>query len=152
MLLSLPLQIATKCACPSVPLGLMRHVETAVDVTRLQPLRTSVSSLEGARRCCSSANPLDDVQLHTYIGWMATPSRSYVCYALAARKSARHLSRLYDSHWAPAGLSGFAILDPEAAEGAWATQDYRVGSVADHGADKFGSRSETAPSLRLGRC
>src|ERR1700726_597728 len=29
MLLSLPLQIATKCACPSVPLGLMRHVETA---------------------------------------------------------------------------------------------------------------------------
>jgi hypothetical protein len=47
MLLSLRLQIATKCACPSVPLGLMRHVETAVDVTRLQPLRTSVSSLEG---------------------------------------------------------------------------------------------------------
>ena len=46
MLLSLRLQIATKCACPSVPLGLMRHVETAVDVTRLQPLRTSVSSLE----------------------------------------------------------------------------------------------------------
>jgi hypothetical protein len=46
MLLSLPLQIATKCACPSVLSGLMRHVETAVDVTRLQPLRTSVSSLE----------------------------------------------------------------------------------------------------------
>jgi DNA-binding MarR family transcriptional regulator len=52
------------------------------------------------------------VQLHTYIGWMATPSRSYLCYALAARKSARHLSRLYDNHFAPAGLSvsQFSIL------------------------------------------
>ena len=50
------------------------------------------------------------------------------------------------------GAVGFAILDPEAAEGARATQDYRIGGDADHGADKFGSRSETAPSLRLGRC
>ena len=50
------------------------------------------------------------MQLHTYIGWVATPSRSYLCYALAARKSTRHLSRLYDSHLPPADLSGFAIL------------------------------------------
>ena len=52
------------------------------------------------------------MQLHTYIGWMATPNRSYLCYALAARKSARHLSRLYDNHLAPAGLSvsQFSIL------------------------------------------
>ena len=49
--------------------------------------------------------------MHTYIGCMATPSRSYLCYALAARKSARHLSRLYDSHWAPAlSVSQFSIL------------------------------------------
>ena len=43
---------------------------------------------------------------------MATPNRSYLCYALAARKSARHLSRLYDSHLAPADLSvsQFSIL------------------------------------------
>jgi DNA-binding MarR family transcriptional regulator len=43
---------------------------------------------------------------------MATSSRPYLCYALAARKSARHLSRLYDSHLAPAGLSvsQFSIL------------------------------------------
>jgi hypothetical protein len=88
----------------------MRHVETAVDVTGLQPLRTSVSSLEGARRCCSSANPFDDVQLHTYIGCMATPSRSYLCYALAARKSARHLSRLYDPE--AAGNTATAGPDP----------------------------------------
>jgi DNA-binding MarR family transcriptional regulator len=35
-----------------------------------------------------------------------------LCYALAARKNARHLSRLYDSHLAPAGLSvsQFSIL------------------------------------------
>src|SRR5258707_12541841 len=67
---------------------------------------------EGGRGCCSSANPLDDVQLHTYIGSMATPNRSYLRYALAARKSARHLSRLYDSHLAPAELSvsQFSIL------------------------------------------
>ena len=50
--------------------------------------------------------------MHTYIGWMATPNRSYLCYALAARKSARHLSRLYDNHLAPADLSvsQFSIL------------------------------------------
>src|ERR1700719_1814253 len=36
---------------------------------------------------------------------MATSSRPYLCYALAARKSARHLSRLYDRHLASAGLS-----------------------------------------------
>lgn len=43
---------------------------------------------------------------------MTIPSRPYLCYALAARKSARHLSRLYDSHLAPAGLSvsQFSIL------------------------------------------
>jgi DNA-binding MarR family transcriptional regulator len=43
---------------------------------------------------------------------MATSSRPYLCYALAARKSARHLSRLYDRHLAPAGLSvsQFSIL------------------------------------------
>ena len=43
---------------------------------------------------------------------MATPNRSYFCYALAARKSARHLSRLYDRHLAPVGLSvsQFSIL------------------------------------------
>ena len=43
---------------------------------------------------------------------MTTSSRSYLCYALAARKSARHLSRLYDRHLATAGLSvsQFSIL------------------------------------------
>jgi DNA-binding MarR family transcriptional regulator len=43
---------------------------------------------------------------------MATSSRSYLCYALAARRSARHLSRLYDRHLAPTGLSvsQFSIL------------------------------------------
>jgi DNA-binding MarR family transcriptional regulator len=43
---------------------------------------------------------------------MATSSRPYLCYALAARQSARHLSRLYDRHLAPAGLSvsQFSIL------------------------------------------
>ena len=49
------------------------------------------------------------------------------------------------------GAVGFAILDPEAAEGARATQDYQVGGDNGHGADKFSSRSETAPSLRLDR-
>jgi DNA-binding MarR family transcriptional regulator len=89
----------------------MRHVETAVDVTRQQPLKTSVSSLEGARQYCRSANPLDTVQ-YAYIGSMATPSAIHLCYALAAQKSDRYLSRLYDSHLAPAGLSvsQFAIL------------------------------------------
>lgn len=35
-----------------------------------------------------------------------------LCYALAARKKARHLSRLYDHHLAPTGLSvsQFSIL------------------------------------------
>jgi DNA-binding MarR family transcriptional regulator len=43
---------------------------------------------------------------------MTIPSRPYLCYALAARKSARHLSRLYDRHLAPVGLSvsQFSIL------------------------------------------
>jgi DNA-binding MarR family transcriptional regulator len=52
------------------------------------------------------------VQLHSYIGSVETPSRPRLCYALAARKSARRLSRLYDSHLAPAGLSNsqFSIL------------------------------------------
>ena len=36
---------------------------------------------------------------------MGTPSGPRLCYALAARKSARYLSRLYGSHLAPAGLS-----------------------------------------------
>ena len=49
------------------------------------------------------------------------------------------------------GVVCIAILDPEAAEGARATQDCRVVGDNDHGADKFGSRSETAPSLRLDR-
>jgi hypothetical protein len=31
-------------------------------MTRLQPLRTSASSLKGSRQCCRSANPLDTVQ------------------------------------------------------------------------------------------
>jgi DNA-binding MarR family transcriptional regulator len=36
----------------------------------------------------------------------------HLCYALAARQNARHLSRLYDNHLAPAGLSvsQFSIL------------------------------------------
>ena len=40
------------------------------------------------------------------------PSGPHLCYALAARQNARHLSRLYDSHLAPAGLSvsQFSIL------------------------------------------
>jgi hypothetical protein len=81
-------------------------------LTRLQPLRTSASSLRGSRQCCRSANPLDTVQLHSYMDGMATPSGPHLCYALAARKSDRHLSRLYDSHLAPAGLSvsQFSIL------------------------------------------
>ncbi|GAA4499084.1 MarR family winged helix-turn-helix transcriptional regulator [Gluconacetobacter tumulicola] len=43
---------------------------------------------------------------------MLMPSGPRLCYALAARQSARHLSRLYDSHLAPAGLSvsQFSIL------------------------------------------
>jgi DNA-binding MarR family transcriptional regulator len=89
----------------------MLHVETAVDVTRLQPLRTSAPNLEGPDNV--PANSLDTVQLHSYIHFMPTPSRDKrLCYALAARKSARHLSRLYDSHLAPAGLSNsqFSIL------------------------------------------
>jgi DNA-binding MarR family transcriptional regulator len=36
---------------------------------------------------------------------MATPDNPFRCYALAARKHARHLSRLYDRWLAPAGLS-----------------------------------------------
>jgi DNA-binding MarR family transcriptional regulator len=43
---------------------------------------------------------------------MVTPSGPNLCYALAARRKARHLSRLYDRHLAPAGLSvsQFSIL------------------------------------------
>src|SRR3984893_17182713 len=68
--------------------------------------------LEGSRQCCRRANPLDTVQLHSYIDCMGTPSGPRLCYALAARKSARYLSRLYGSHLAPAGLSvsQFSIL------------------------------------------
>lgn len=36
---------------------------------------------------------------------MPAPKGPHLCYALAARQSARHLSRLYDNHLAPAGLS-----------------------------------------------
>ena len=45
-------------------------------------------------------------------GDMTTPVAIDLCYALAARKSDRYLSRLYDSHLAPTGLSvsQFAIL------------------------------------------
>src|SRR5258708_28936075 len=67
---------------------------------------------EGVPTMPWSAIPLDTVQLHTYIDCMARPSGPHRCYALAARKSARHLSRLYDSHLAPAGLAGslFSVL------------------------------------------
>jgi DNA-binding MarR family transcriptional regulator len=43
---------------------------------------------------------------------MATPNEPYRCYTLAARKNARHLSRLYDRWLAPAELSvsQFSIL------------------------------------------
>ncbi len=43
---------------------------------------------------------------------MAIPTGTELCYALAARKTARHLSRLYDSHLTPTGLSvsQFSIL------------------------------------------
>ncbi|UIY31802.1 MarR family transcriptional regulator (plasmid) [Neorhizobium galegae] len=43
---------------------------------------------------------------------MTTPTGPHLCYALTARQNARHLSRLYDSHLAPAGLSvsQFSIL------------------------------------------
>ncbi len=43
---------------------------------------------------------------------MAMPTGTELCYALAARKTARHLSRLYDSHLTPTGLSvsQFSIL------------------------------------------
>ena len=43
---------------------------------------------------------------------MAIPKDPYRCYALAARKNARHLSRLYDRWLAPAELSvsQFSIL------------------------------------------
>jgi DNA-binding MarR family transcriptional regulator len=43
---------------------------------------------------------------------MATSNEPYRCYALAARKNARHLSRLYDRWLAPAELSvsQFSIL------------------------------------------
>src|SRR6516162_1114561 len=42
---------------------------------------------------------------------MATPNDPCRCYALAARKNARHLSRLYDRWLAPAELSILALLD-----------------------------------------
>ena len=41
---------------------------------------------------------------------MATPNGPYLCYALAARKNARHLSRLYDRWLAPAELSSHSFL------------------------------------------
>ena len=43
---------------------------------------------------------------------MTTPTGPDLCYALAARKKARYLTRLYDSKLAPAGLSvsQFSIL------------------------------------------
>ncbi|PDS41240.1 MarR family transcriptional regulator [Rhizobium anhuiense] len=43
---------------------------------------------------------------------MPIPTGPHLCYALAARQNARHLSRLYDTHLAPAGLSvsQFSIL------------------------------------------
>lgn len=43
---------------------------------------------------------------------MVAPSGPNLCYALAARREARHLSRLYDRHLAPAGMSvsQFSIL------------------------------------------
>src|SRR5258708_23283536 len=67
---------------------------------------------EGVPTMPWSEIPLDTVQLNKYIDCMARPSGPHRCYALAARKSARHLSRLYDSHLAPAGLSvsQFSIL------------------------------------------
>lgn len=55
---------------------------------------------------------LDTVYIHSYAGHMRMPSGPHLCYALAARQKARHLSRLYDSHLAPACLSvsQFSIL------------------------------------------
>lgn len=43
---------------------------------------------------------------------MSTPRSPALCYALTARRNARYLSRLYDRHLAPAGLSvsQFSIL------------------------------------------
>ncbi|PDT21256.1 MarR family winged helix-turn-helix transcriptional regulator [Rhizobium hidalgonense] len=43
---------------------------------------------------------------------MTMPNGPHLCYALAARQNARYLSRLYDTHLAPAGLSvsQFSIL------------------------------------------
>ena len=84
--------------------GRGRDAAAAVEDVSVEP--------RGAPDVVAAQILLDDVQLHTYIGCMATPSRSYLCYALAARKSARHLSRLYDSHLAPAELSvsQFSIL------------------------------------------
>jgi DNA-binding MarR family transcriptional regulator len=66
--------------------------------------------------------------LHSYIGRMATPSAIDLCYALAARKSDRYLSRLYDSHLVPAGLSvsQFAILGLLRAHG-----PLKIGELAD---------------------
>jgi DNA-binding MarR family transcriptional regulator len=48
-----------------------------------------------------------------------------LCYALTARKNARHLSRLYDSHLEPAGLSvsQFSILTLLASQGPLKTAD-----------------------------
>jgi DNA-binding MarR family transcriptional regulator len=48
-----------------------------------------------------------------------------LCYALAARKNARHLSRLYDHHLAPTGLSvsQFSILAVLKANGAMKTAE-----------------------------
>jgi DNA-binding MarR family transcriptional regulator len=47
------------------------------------------------------------------------------CYALTARKNSRHLSRLYDGHLAPAGLSvsQFSILTLLSAKGALKTAE-----------------------------
>jgi DNA-binding MarR family transcriptional regulator len=50
--------------------------------------------------------------LHIYIARMTTPDGPDLCHSLAARRSARHLARLYDRHIAPAGItsSQFSIL------------------------------------------
>jgi hypothetical protein len=81
------------------------------------------------------------------ISRVGKPGRGRVCHALAARKSDRYLSRLYDSHLAPTGLSvsQFAILGLLRVHGP--LKICRVGGQAYHGADKLGSCSETAPGL-----
>jgi hypothetical protein len=89
---------------------------------------------------------LDTVYIHSYAGHMRMPSGPHLCYALAARQKARHLSRLYDSHLAPACLSvsQFSILSLLEACG-----KLKITALAEMGVGKSG-RGDAAVGKRTG--